>query len=126
MPKLIPFLLLISAIAQAETVFFSVDGKKTEFYRDAGRHFMISKDCVKKGDALRCDAYQALSKASLRGQTLKGGANPGAVICSRGLGRDVVVGKDEQENENSFCRFSDGSLVSSGSLTYYAHKNDKN
>ena len=86
----------------------------------------ISSSCRKK-DSFACEAYSVLSKVSFKSvdKYLQGGANPGAVICKHLLKMEVVIGKDKKGNENSFCKFKDGSYIDNGTLLYYGLKNDK-
>lgn len=112
---------LLSFPAWGGQMSFSISGKPVVFVNDPLKHTMLSETCAKKRD---CEAYTALAKASLREIHTRGGANPGAVLCGKVLGGEVVIGKDRDENENSFCRFDDGSMVSCGTLAYYGRKND--
>ena len=105
---------------------FRINDQEVEFKADEGASLLLSASCVKASGGYDCAAFRARRKASLRAVTsrLIGGANPGAVIC-RGLGAEVVNGRDSSGNENSFCRFSDGSMISSGSLVAAGLTNDR-
>jgi hypothetical protein len=118
-------LLVCGSQAFANEPSFELGGKKVDFYRDEEKHLTISKSCIKSGGKFACQAYSALSKISLSSLSHKGGgANPGARICTSQLKGEVVIGRDSQGNENSFCRLDDGSLVSSGTLMFYGREND--
>lgn len=124
---LLPLLLCAWSLgAHAAEQSFELGGKQVNFFRSEEKHLTVSRGCLKSNGSLSCQAYESLSKASLDGLESKnsGGANPGARICDSELKGEVVIGRDKSGNENSFCRFSDGSLVSSGTLMYYGRQND--
>lgn len=78
---------------------------------------LISKGCVELQE--KCLAYKNLKKKSdvhLSEEERAGGKNPGAVVCSNKLNGEVLVLTDSAHNENSFCKFSDGSLLSVSAL----------
>jgi len=112
---------LLAVPAWAKTAQFLISGTKLAFDDDRARHMILSKDCAAKLD---CEAYRALGKASLKGIYPRGGTSPGAVACGKKLGGEVVIGKDSDGNENAFCRFGDGSMVSCGSITWHGRHND--
>ena len=97
---------------------YQIRGEWIEFIRDPKLHLTLSSSCSAK----KCQAFKALSQASLKGldEELKGGAQPGAVICRQRLHAELQVGKDANGNETGFCKFKDGSLVGTGSISYYA------
>lgn len=109
-----------------QNVLWKVAGKDVQFASIPGRHLLISSSCVQQDSSLSCEAYNSLPNASTQGlssQFRHGGANPGAVICGRKLGGKIVTGSDEHSNEQSFCLFGDGSMVSSGSILFWASHN---
>ena len=78
---------------------------------------LISKGCEELQE--KCLAYKNLKKKSdvhLSEEERSGGKNPGAVMCSNKLKGEVLVLLDSNRNENSFCKFSDGSLLSVNAL----------
>jgi putative hemolysin len=93
-------------------------------------HLLISPNCLdplagtKKGSD-SCEAIQKLKTVSLKnlGPELAGGANPGSAACLK-MGGQVFISLDSKSNQNSVCQFKDGSIVSSGTLHYYAQIND--
>lgn len=113
---LLPF---FPCLAADETIHYRIDGSQTAFVRLEKDDFLISKACAISD----CAARKELNRASTIGLNLSGGANPGAKIC-RKISGDVVIGLDTAENQVSFCRFSDGSMISSGSVYSAALKND--
>jgi putative hemolysin len=115
-------ILAVSAgTARAVLADFKVQGKSLQLTEDKNRHLTISTSCVKGEGSYSCDAYSGLKKLVGKGWPhRKGGANPGAVLCTESAGGKVVLAQDEKGNQNSFCEFPDGSYVSSGSLRYAA------
>lgn len=65
----------------------------------------VSESCLNS----KCDA---LHKPSFKKETLdrSGGRNPAAVRCKE-FGHKIVILKDENNDELSFCQFPDGSLI---------------
>jgi hypothetical protein len=96
---------------------------KIAFVTDESRKLTISADCRKADGSLKCDATAGLKQLSWK-KRKKGDHNPGSTLCEKQLKGTVVVGQSESGDENSFCRFPDGSMVDSGSLIYRARKND--
>jgi putative hemolysin len=108
----------------AQGLLFSFLGKKQEMVRIADQELLVDRLCWSHRNT--CKALLKLPQATLsavRGE-LSGGRNPGAVVCLK-LGGESVVGLDVRGNENSFCRFDDGSLISNGSLHAHARENDE-
>lgn len=86
-------------------------------------HTTLSKNCESK----KCTALKILKEVSIKkidSQAFSGGKNPGAVICSSTKEGKVIYLKDLSGNENTFCIFADKSMASSGTLEFYARKND--
>jgi hypothetical protein len=83
--------------------------------------------CPKKKTSSDCVALNKLERATLKGipaSRFQGGKNPGSVVCSDVLRGEVQIGTDPQGDEQSFCVFNDGSLVSTGSLAAQARYRD--
>lgn len=103
---------------------FSFGKNRLEFTERDG--VILSKSCLEpESNRLKCDVLDKIKKASLK--TLKrtfGGQNPGAVACETQLGGIIVLGVDDEGNELTFCRFEDGSLVSTSSIRKVALEND--
>lgn len=82
--------------------------------REQKSNRLISINCKTK----KCNAYAALydirSKENSP-KSLRGGKNPGAVICTKYFHGKVFILRDKDQFENSFCKFPDGSiLIASG------------
>ena len=81
----------------------------------------LSASCRNGGGQLACDALK-----QLRGGTpvvvprhmVKGNVSAGTKACVV-LKNTIVGAHDAQGNEDGFCRFPDGSLVSTGALEQY-------
>ncbi len=88
---------------------------------DKGK-ILISENCLDQNQTLLNSQYEAakiLKQArslSVRSKDFSGGKNPGAVICRNYLKQNIVILKDPDQNENSFCQFEDRSLISAISL----------
>ena len=109
-----------------EKLSFKIKKESVIFYSFSDNRITISKNCVKKKKIQPCMAYKALQASSFQlfnEEELRGGANPGAVICKALKGK-IIIGVDEDSNENSFCMFEDKSIIDNGSLDYYATQND--
>jgi putative hemolysin len=99
------------------------------FISNSKKLLTISRSC---GDNLatarNCMASSALMRVNLdilNPHNLRGGKNPGSVLCKLSVGGTVVFGKDIYKGHvTSFCQFKDGSMVSSDSLYHYAKVND--
>ena len=102
------FLFILSNTAHAEV--WTIQGERVDFAQtnDGVKY----AHCKKKPE---CKALNALKNTRAEAKSSKGGTNPAALLCE-GLGGKVLVGTDDLKNENSFCQFSDGSLVSAADL----------
>ena len=102
-------------------LLFKIDGKPVEFADLHSTNALLSRACAQTA---KCQAALALPRASLKNIDLRSSANPGALICEKLQGR-TVIGTNRAGNQNAFCRFPDGSLVSCGSLHANALTNDR-
>lgn len=85
--------------------------------KESKRGVLISVGCEQK--KMKCDAYSALMSPKnykLNEEDLSGGKNPGAVACKKHYNAEILILKDARNNENSFCKFKDGSLVSASAI----------
>lgn len=77
----------------------------------------ISEYCLHaKTKCEAMSAFEQTEKIKLPPGSVTGGKNPAAIICSAGLKQKVIILKDKNEDENSFCLFNDGSIISTSSL----------
>lgn len=106
---------------------YLLGGAWVEFITDDSQALTLSRSCRtkarKKGPG--CQAFRALARATLVGLRADEGlgTNPGVLICGK-LAAEVMVGTNGRGDENAFCRFKDGTWVDTGTLHYYARKND--
>lgn len=116
-------LVVRSAQAQSatQTLVLRVQGKKLKFVSDSRLGITVSSSCARK-DHYECKAYSAWQSLSGRkiDVDLKHGRNPGAQICKAVLNGNLITATDSAGNENSFCSFSDGSMIDTGSLRQYS------
>lgn len=122
--KLCLILFFLSSSAQAVEEVWKLGSKFIPLSQNAEKQWLISLHCEKK----QCDAIKALKEISLKLLSpgdLIGGKNPGAVLCHKLPKAGVIFMYDLQGNQNSFCQFEDGSMVSSSTMVIYAEKNDK-
>lgn len=88
----------------------------------------VSSHCINSNKVADCYAIRRLSKVSFKKieRPKFGGLNPGAMICEQQLNGLVIVGIDKiSQNENSFCKLADGSIIDNGTLISYGIKNDR-
>ncbi len=109
------------------TLVLSVSGQTLPF-QHLGSEPSATVYCPNPTQALSaCRAVQALSQVSQKGiepETFRGGKNPGSVLCKLTLRGRVELATDSAGNEQSLCRFQDGSYASTGTLVAWARHND--
>lgn len=123
----IVFLLFVSLLSLKVFAVEEVWKHGSDFYsfsQNAEKKWLISSNCEEK-DCMAKDVLRKISMKSLKQGDLLGGKNPGAVLCHKIKKADVIFLSDLQGNQNSFCKFNDGSIVSNSTLVIYAEKNDK-
>ena len=121
--------------ASAPALTFKFEKTSVAFYNYPELHLTMSKPCVKKPGIATCEGLEFLDHLSVKEirSDLRGGMNPGAAICTKQVRGVVVVGVSQAASggENSFCRVSGAKgttdlFIDSGTLKYYASKNDHN
>jgi len=101
-----------------QRVTYTVDGAAKEMLAFATEKVTVSASCAKPDGTLDCEAMQLLRRGKtvqLTSAELSRGLPPGAVICAK-LKIANTTGRDAKGNEDGFCTFADGSLVSHGSV----------
>lgn len=123
--KAILFLSIFYSNAFASDFMKQIWSKDKDHYLfnlHAPTNFLISENCFNDDVSLEkssCDAAKILKSQKtlvVPANSFTGGKNPGAVACSIGLKKQVVVLKDSKNNENSFCVFDDQSMISAINL----------
>jgi hypothetical protein len=118
----ISFLFLYSAIAHSNenAEFWEFNGKTIELKSVKGFPGIFNEACLKEKKCEALIEMEKLSKIEIPIQAYQGGKNPGAVICHFLSEKNdkimVVFGRNLNGNVSSFCKFSDGSIVSVGAL----------
>lgn len=109
-------------------VSFWKDGHEIyQMREDAKEQIFISYACYPYGskfDDKKCDASKAKKIVSFKGiknDLLSGGKNPGSVLCKESVKGKVYILKNAKGDENSFCRFADGSFVATATLQKWAN-----
>jgi hypothetical protein len=108
--------------AKEETWIMDEVGK-TEVLVFANARVTLGKSCL-KGAVLDCDALRTLKAGAaveVKKSQLDGRMSAGMRVC-QALKNELVNGKAPSGNEDAFCKFKDGSLVSAGALETYALK----
>jgi len=110
---------------QSVDVTYRIEKKNVKFTQFAETQMMISKDCDANSPN-SCEAMKVLNQISFSflKSKIKGDVNPGAVLCKE-VGGKEQLGVDKDQNEDTFCKFSDGSQVSCNALFLYSQKNDR-
>lgn len=117
------FLILITFNVYAFEEIFKLGDHFLPFIVMNNKHIVISKNCKH----LKCDAIKILKKISYKHiPTNNGGMNPGSALCNSIPNSKNIVLKTLSGNEQSFCMMKDKSMISTGSLEFYANKNDRN
>lgn len=95
----------------------------TEFLVFASARVTISKATCLRGAALDCEGLRTLKAGEvvpIKKALLDGRMSPGARVC-QALKNELLNGRGPG-GEDGFCKFGDGSLVSTGALERYAMK----
>lgn len=113
-------------ISPPEISVYQIGKEKRRFLSFPDQHLTISESCGRTLKEMTCQAAKSIYLASFRklAQNKAGSRNPGSRVCSEVLVAKVVIGITPGRNENSFCLFTDGSMIDNGTLTFYAHEND--
>lgn len=102
---------------QPDTEIWRVGKLHYPFLRDKTTRALLSTHCLNKKKS--CEAYQAVLKKNtivLKETDRNGGKNPGAVVCKKTHGGEVLILRDAAGNENAFCKFKDKSIASVSDL----------
>lgn len=97
--------------------FYLIGDDTFVFSENKEKDFLISAHCTKEDSA--CEALEIFNnppKINFYKGELKGGKNPGSVICKK-YNAKVIIAKDLIDNQQSFCKFKDESMLSTGVLS---------
>ena len=130
------FIFLLNISLNAEDTFKSwrISKKMISFTYLKGKSIYLSNNCIEIDDnfkinvSMNCKASNHIQLASLNKinrADLQGGKNPGAVMCTKLLGGNVVFGYDITRNQKSFCKFDDNSYVDTIGLIHYGRNDDQ-
>lgn len=100
---------------QIEYFFSNSPETKISFFKKDG--FLVSQECERN-----CAAINA-TKAKPTNALEFAGGNPAAVNCSNHNATSVVL-RDQKGNQNSFCKFDDGSMIDAWDLYYQFNPKD--
>ncbi len=114
----------LAGLEQSKSVAepWTIDGQPAPFVYYGAEDLRVSASCQKGPGQLACDALRQLRVAApveIARRFLDGRQSPGVKVCAK-LGYPTLVGKNAMGSEDSFCRFPDGSMVSTGALERYA------
>ena len=116
------YFFILFAIVQfsyAETYDFL--GLKEEVYiHPENKHILLSEKCKMKCMALQL--IKQIDQIKSKKFETKFGQEPGSVICHKLLKLNVMIGKDTNGHERSFCVLPDNSLISSDGV-YWLYSN---
>jgi hypothetical protein len=101
---------------------WTIDGQPAPMLYFAPDDVRVSATCQKGPGPLSCDALRQIRQGApveIPRRFLDGRQSPGVKVCTK-LGLPTLVGRNPMGSEDSFCRFADGSLVSTGVLERFA------
>ncbi|MBX3225247.1 MAG: hypothetical protein KF795_32380 [Labilithrix sp.] len=102
-------------------VWTSQDGQQMPFIFYTRENVRVSAQCRQATGQLACDALRQVRNGmpvEIPGRELTGGISAGTRACMK-LGKQLVSGHNSVGNEDGFCRFPDGSMISTGALELY-------
>ena len=109
----------IDAPGCASSRVFTIDQKDEKFCHLKTYDAWISADCVKNTAAPSCKAYIILKEMKTAGkippQDLRGGKNPGSVLC-KAFGGQVVITELKSGDQISLCQASDHTWVDNNAI----------
>lgn len=97
-------------------------GAQMPFIYYARENVRLSAQCRSATGQLNCEAIRQLRNAppvDIQKRTLTGNVSAGTKVCMK-LGNELVSAHNASGNEDGFCRFRDGSMISNGALEQYA------
>ncbi len=100
------------ALARSQRAFDFEGQKKTLEWNAEGKGW-VSAGCTSPAacEALRMRDLVGAGMVSLRPHELKGGKNPGSVLCAKLSGTVVFAIPEDGGGRTSFCKAGDGSII---------------
>jgi putative hemolysin len=102
-------------------VWISQEGQQMPFIFYSQQNVRVSTQCRQASGQLACDAMRQIRggmPVEIPGRELTGGISAGTKACMK-LGKQLVSGHNSVGAEDGFCRFPDGSMISTGALEQY-------
>lgn len=100
---------------------WNAQGQQTPILFYARENVRVSAQCRTPAGQLQCAALQQLrggAPVDIPRRELDGRTSAGVKACMK-LGNPIVTAFNPNGDEESFCRFADGSLLSTGTLERY-------
>jgi len=97
-------------------------GTQAQFLYYARENVRLSAPCRSATGQLQCDAIRFMRNGmpvEIPRRSLDGRTSAGVKVCQR-MNQPIVTVRNQVGSEDSFCRFPDGSLISTGALEQYA------
>lgn len=101
----------ILAIDESNISFYQGEDEVV-FIENKNLNYIYSKNCLKNN----CLALKSIQNLPRKINVTSGGANPGAIFCTDNLSGTLIKFKDKMNNEITFCKFNDDSMISVGSI----------
>jgi hypothetical protein len=115
------FFILFALVQFCYAETFDFLGQKEQIYvHPDNKHILLSEKC--KTHCLALQLIKQIDQIKAKKIETKFGQEPGAVICHKLLNLNVMIGKDTNGNERSFCVLADQSLISSDGI-YWLYSN---
>lgn len=117
--KLFLFLIIYSTVIFAQDLeeqIWQISYVDHHFVHLKKQDLLIVKSCIdkKNGISIRQKCQEKLNIVKSNSEklpSLKGGKNPGAVICRQLLNANVLFAKDKKGNVRTFCNLGDDIII---------------
>lgn len=105
---------------KTHTETFQIHGTWATLTTSEDRKIQILEACLRpKTPCLAREKLLELRGSKIEKTEEDGTANLGAMICKK-IGGKILLGRNRQHDQNSFCEFFDKSIVDSGTLAYFS------
>lgn len=87
----------------------------------SAQNVRVSAQCRQAAGTLQCDALRQIRQGmpvEIPKRSLTGNVSAGTRVCTK-MGHQLVSGHNSVGAEDGFCRFPDGSMISTGALEQY-------